>query len=289
MKKFNFIYGAVAAVAMMFASCNLNNQPKFDDADAFVAFNKSAISVDEFGGSVDVPVLLTSLAGLEGTATIEVVDSLTTAKAGVHYSIVGEKSLSFTKDAPLQNLKINVIDNSEFEGDKVLVLNIIEANGANLGANTTCTITFVDDEHPLGFMLGTYSCQAQSNFNDVVEYNVVLEKDAKDINTVWVSNMVPGGTNQKIYGIVNEDRTQVKFPVDQTIATSSSYPSILLKGFYAEDQSEIPTGGYITGNIIEEEGVLYIVIEDFYGSCVFDASGAQLGWYELLLYSVWAK
>jgi PBP1b-binding outer membrane lipoprotein LpoB len=39
MKKFNFIYGAVAAVALIFASCS-NEQPKFDDADAFVAFTK---------------------------------------------------------------------------------------------------------------------------------------------------------------------------------------------------------------------------------------------------------
>ena len=101
--------------------------------------------------------------------------------------------------------------------------------------------------------------------------------------------MVPGGTNKKVYGTVNADKTMISIPVDQTIATSSSYPTILLHGFYGEDGSAIPTGGTIDAEIIEEEGQIYIVIRDIYGSHVFDASGAELGWFELLLGSVWTK
>ena len=91
MKKFNFIYGAVAAVALIFASCS-NEQPKFDDADAFVAFTKSTVSIDEIGGSVEVPVLLTSLGGLEevegvsvGTVGISVDPSSTTIISILEY------------------------------------------------------------------------------------------------------------------------------------------------------------------------------------------------------------
>ncbi len=286
MKKFNFIYGALIACAMTFAACNPNDYPEFDDADAFVAFTSSTLSVDETAGSVDVPMLLTSLAGLEGTATVEVVDSLTTAKEGVHYTIEGSKTLNFTKAEPSRKMTIKVVDNGDFTGDVKLVLNIVGATGVNLGKNVTCTITIVDDEHPLGALLGTYKTVGESNFGGTVEGQVVLEKDEKDINTVWIGNMVPGGTSKYVYGIVNAEKTEIKIPVGQVIATSSSYPLITLEAYGAPDYNAIPTGGNITA-YIQEDGS--IVINDYYGSCVFDASGAQLGWFELLLGTVWTK
>ena len=295
MKKFNFIYGAVAAVALIFASCS-NEQPKFDDADAFVAFTKSAVSIDEIGGSVEVPVLLTSLGGLEEVEGVSVgtvgisVDPSSTAVKGVHYEIEGTGNLSFTKDAPTQTIKVKILDNDKFTGDVKLVLTFNNVIGKfSEGKNNTCTITIVDDEHPLGFLLGSYACQGESNFGGTVEDVITIVKDEKDINTVWIGNMVPGGTSKQVYGIVNEDRTEIKIPVGQTIATSSSYPSILLHGFAYPEYDEIETGGNITAHIVEEDGQIYIVIQDFYGSHVFDASGAELGWIELLLGSVWTK
>lgn len=288
MKKFNYILGALVAGAMTFTSCDLNNSPKFNDADAFVAFTKTTISAEETSGSVEVPVLLTSLAGLEGKAVIEV-DTASTAVEGVHYIIEGETSVAFTKETPTQKLKVKIVDNTEFTGDVKLVLNITSVEGVNLGKNTACTITIVDDEHPLGYLLGDYKLQSESNFGGTVEDIVTLYKDENDINTVWIGNMVPGGTSEKIYGIVNEDKTIISIPVDQTIAKSSTYPTILLHGFYGEDGTAIPTGGTIDAEIIEEDGQIYIVIRDFYGSHVFDANGADLGWFELLLGSVWTK
>lgn len=288
MKKFNYILGALVAGAMTFTSCDLNNSPKFNDADAFVAFTKTTISAEETSGSVEVPVLLTSLAGLEGKAVIEV-DTASTAVEGVHYIIEGETSVAFTKETPTQKLKVKIVDNTEFTGDVKLVLNITSVEGVNLGKNTACTITIVDDEHPLGYLLGDYKLQSESNFGGAVEDIVTLYKDENDINTVWIGNMVPGGTSEKVYGIVNEDKTIISIPVDQTIAKSSTYPTILLHGFYGEDGTAIPTGGTIDAEIIEEDGQIYIVIRDIYGSHVFDANGAELGWFELLLGSVWTK
>ncbi|MBE6309734.1 MAG: hypothetical protein E7080_01595 [Bacteroidales bacterium] len=289
MKKFNYILGALVAGAMTFTSCNLNNSPKFNDADAFVAFTKTAISVDETAGSAEVPVLLTSIEGYYGTIAISV-DPSSTAKEGLHYKIKEGASMSFTPEKKSNVLKIEIIDNAEFTGDVKLVLNIGTVIGTfNKGKNTQCTITIVDDEHPLGYLLGDYKLQSESNFGGAVEDIVTLYKDENDINTVWIGNMVPGATSEKVYGIVNEDKTIISIPVDQTIAKSSTYPTILLHGFYGEDGTAIPTGGTIDAEIIEEDGQIYIVIRDFYGSHVFDANGAELGWFELLLGSVWTK
>ena len=286
MKKFNYILGVFAACSMFMASCS-NELPEFDDADAFVAFTSKTLSVDETGSSIDVPVLLTSLAGLQGTATIEVVDSLSTAVAGENYVIEGSMSLNFTKEEPTQNLTIKVIDNGEFTGDLTLTLNIVSMDGANLGANTTCTVTIVDDEHPLGFLFGSYSAVAESNFGGVtVDGTVYMVKDNSDVNVVWIGNMVPGATTEYVYGIVNDDKTEIKIPVGQTINTQSNYPTVTLEGYAYPDMDRMSAGASITA-YIQEDGS--IVINDAYGACVYDASGSQLGWFELLVGSVWTK
>ena len=254
MKKFNFIYGAVAAVALTFASCNLNDHPKFDDADAFIAFSKTSLSVNEFGDSIDVPVMLTSLAGLEGTATIEV-DSTSTAVEGVHFSFAGEKSVSFTKDAPIQNLKLNIIDNDEFAGDVNIVLNITSATGANVGGVSKCTITIADDEHPLKPILGTYKAYAYTGRGEF-DYEVTLAMDPSDVQMVWIYDLEPyfgsygyssaNGYNM-FYGIVNDDLTQITIPAKQKLCPGhSSYGNIEMVLYDAE------AGTVAEGDIIVE-------------------------------------
>jgi hypothetical protein len=77
---------------------------------------------------------------------------------------------------------------------------------------------------------------------------------------------------------VNEEKTELKIPVKQTIAVSSSYPSILFEGFYGPDgATEIPDGGSVTGLIQDGK----IVILDEIGSHVYNASNASAGWYNI--------
>lgn len=227
MKKFNFIYGAVAASMMLFASCS-NDQPKFDDADAFVAFTKSTVSVNEYDGSVDVPVLLTSLAGLNGTATIEVDTEASTAVEGTHFSFAGEKTLTFSKEAPTQYLKLNIIDNDEFGGDKKIVLKITSADGANLGNAKTCTVNIADDEHPLKPILGTYNAYGDTGRGEYT-YEVTLAMDPDDVQKVWIYDIEPyfagygyiaANGYQQFYGIVNDDLTQINIPAKQKLGYS---------------------------------------------------------------------
>ena len=269
MKKFNFIYGAVAASMMFFASCS-NDYPTFDDADAFVAFSSTTLSVDEFGGSIDVPVLLTSLGGLQGTATIEVDTENSTAEEGVHFSFAGDKTLNFTKDAPTQNLTLNIIDNDYFGGDKKIVLKITSATGVNLGASITCTVTIADDEHPLKPILGTYNAYAYTGRGEY-NYEVTLVMDETDVQKVWICNLEPyfagygyiasRGYNM-FYGIVNDDLTQITIPAKQKLG----YDDVQLLAIDFTDYSiadsdifvDIKDGGkvleFVTTWGVEEDG-----------------------------------
>ena len=228
--------------------------------------------------------MLTSLSGISGSVDFVIeTDSVKGAVEGVNYKLGNEsKTLTFTKDAPSQSIIIEPIDNDTFTGDVKFTIKLTNAQGATLGASKTCVVTIEDDEHPLSFILGTMTAVGPSYFNGEEEWTVVFGKDDTDLNKVWITNLVKGGSSASspVYGVVNEERTEIHIPVGQEIAVSSSYPHILLEGFYgAEGEEDIPTGGYITG-LIDENGT--ITIQDWFGSHVYsDDAGTSAGWYNI--------
>lgn len=282
MKIFKLALGMAAG--LLLASCNINELPEYDDSNAFVAFTSSAVSVGEEEGSKQVEVLLTSIGGIETTVNFEVTPAETAgAVEGKHYTIEGSKSLTFKKDAPTQKITLNIIDNDTFDGDVKFTIKLLDPEGVQLGASKTCSVTIEDDEHPLLFILGTLSAKGVSDFNGDTEWEVRIAKDDSDLSKVWIYNLVPGGSSSSspVYGIVNDDKTEIRIPVGQEVAVSSSYPHILLNGFYGDTEEKIPTGGYITGEIAEDGT---ISIKDYFGSQVFsdDAASNSLGWYNLM-------
>lgn len=282
MKIFKLALGMAAG--LLLASCNINELPEYDDSNAFVAFTSSSVNVGEEEGSKQVEVLLTSIGGIETTVNFEVTPAETAgAVEGKHYTIEGGKSLTFTKDAPTQKITLNIIDNDTFDGDVKFTIKLLDPEGVQLGASKTCSVTIEDDEHPLLFILGTLSAKGVSDFNGDTEWEVRIAKDDSDLSKVWIYNLVPGGSSSKspVYGIVNDEKTEIRIPVGQEVAVSSSYPHILLNGYYGDTEEKIPTGGYITGEIAEDGT---ISIKDYFGSQVFsdDAASNSLGWYNLM-------
>ena len=290
MKIFKLALGMAAG--LLLASCNINELPEYDDSNAFVAFTSSAVSVGEEEGSKQVEVLLTSIGGIETTVNFEVAPAETAgAVEGKHYTIEGGKSLTFTKDAPTQKITLNIIDNDTFDGDVKFTIKLLDPEGVQLGASKTCSVTIEDDEHPLLFILGTLSAKGVSDFNGDTEWEVRIAKDDSDLSKVWIYGLVPGGSSSSspVYGIVNDEKTEIRIPIGQEVAVSSSYPHILLNGYYGEEGDEkIPTGGYLTGTIAEDGT---ITLQDWFGSQVFsdDAASNSLGWYNLMQAGVTLK
>ncbi len=298
MKIFKLTYGLMAATMLSLASCNLNEYPEFDDANAFVAIQKSSASVAENGDVLEIPVMLTSLSGIAGSVDFTITPAETAgAKEGEQFKILNDsKTLTFTKDAPTQYIRIQPIDNDTFSGDTKFTINLANSQGAQLGANKSCVVTIEDDEHPLSFILGTLTAKGTSYFNGEQEWEIVLSKDAEDLSKVWITNLVPGGSSSSspVYAIVNDEKTEIHIPVKQEIALSSSYPHILLEGFYGDHSAfgiedghttdgdeDIPNGGYITG-LIAADGTITLI--DWFGSCVYtdDAATASAGWYNIM-------
>ena len=293
MKIFKLALGMAAG--LLLASCNINELPEYDDSNAFVAFTSTAVNVGEEAGSTEVEVLLTSIGGIETTVNFEVVPAETAgAVEGTHYTIEGSKTLKFTKDAPTQRIKLNIVDNETFDGNVKFNINLTDANGVQLGASKTCTVTIQDNEHPLLFILGTYVSKtplvsAFSSRGQWDAHEITIERDPDDISKVWISNLEPyfataglkAPTYNYFYGIVNEEKTEIRIPCSQeTGYVDSDGIGISLYGFEDPTADSEPMQ---SGNIImkiQDDGKT-LLIENAFGVC--KTSDLQGGWYNIVL------
>ena len=223
-KNTTIVLAALAAVAL--ASCN-NDQPEFNDKDAFVSFTDTKATIDENKATLEIPVQLSSLKGKEGTVDFEITpDESAPAVEGTNYTVANaSRTLTFTKESNVQNIKLNIVDLAgTFTGDLRLTIKLKNAQGVNLGAENTFQVTIADLDHPLAFMLGTFSASGTSQYNGAETWTVKIAKDDKDVNKVWITNMVLGGSSAAypIYGTVNEEKTEIRIPAYQVMMKSSS-------------------------------------------------------------------
>lgn len=204
MKLLSKILMFVAAIAL-FSSCDgLNEAPEFSDSNAFVAFSSKTIGVKETATSLSIPVSLVSLKGIENDVYYTVKSN--TAQEGEHFTINGNKSLSFSKDATTANIEVQIIDNDEFEGDISFTIELSDPGSVDLGAMSSIVVTIEDDEHPLAAILGAFTARGTSYFNGASEWTVTIVKDADDLSKVWISNLVVDGTSVAVYGVVNAEK-----------------------------------------------------------------------------------
>lgn len=277
MKIFKLTYGLMAATMLSLASCNINDYPTFDDANAFVAFQSGTVTAEEGGAAVKIPVLLTSLSGISATIEVEVVDS--TAKEGTDFS-VESKSLTFTKEAPEQYITINITNDNEYTGSRAFSLILKESN-VKLGAAKKCIVNIADDEHPLLFLFNTYTAHYADYWGD--EYDVVgtITRDANDDTKVWFNDFftpwltLSNGFHTSFYGIVNAEKTEIAIPAGQATGVSSGGNPIVL---YVGDTEDLSGELYDSG-----KNLIVKIVDEGAALIPQQAYGASNGssWYDL--------
>lgn len=290
MKINKLTYGLLAATMFSFVSCDINEYPKFDNANAFVAIQQTSASISETGEELSIPVMLTSLGGMNGSVDFEITpDEQKGAVEGTHYTILNDsKTLNFTADAATQYIKFKIIDNDVFGGDVKMTITLKNAQGVQLGASKTCVVTIEDDEHPLAFILGTMTAIGYDYFSDGAEeeWTATFEKDPADLTKVWIYNICSGGCSLPVYGIVNEEKTEIRIPVGQATANTSSH-DVILEGFRDNGETDIENGDCIIGKI-SEDGT--ITIEDWFGAHAYSAGTTNsAGWYAIEMGGVFKK
>lgn len=263
---------ALTLGAFLFASCDINEVPKFNDSDAFVAFNSASVSVVETVGTVNIPVTLASLSGLSATVSIEAVDG--TAKSGVNYTVT-TSSVSFSENAATQNIVVDIKNIDGFTGDLKFTLKLGNTGDVNAGSENVCTVTIVDKDHPLEAILGDYNFKATDYWGDEWDYTVNVVKHPTDISKVYFYNLnsylnslgYSAPTYNVYEAVVNDEKTIITLPLGQDFGGYG----FTLVGY---DGSNYITSGNIEMEVDTETGV--IVISDYFG-----AYSATNGLYDL--------
>lgn len=253
---------ALTLGAFLFASCDINEVPKFNDSDAFVAFNSASVSVVETVGTVNIPVTLASLSGLSATVSIEAVDG--TAKSGVNYTVT-TSSVSFSENAATQNIVVDIKNIDGFTGDLKFTLKLGNTGDVNAGSENVCTVTIVDKDHPLEAILGDYNFKATDVWGDEWDYTVNVVKHPTDISKVYFYNLnsylnsigYSAPTYNVYEAVVNDEKTIITLPLGQDFGGYG----FTLVGY---DGSNYITSGNIEMEVDTETGV--IVISDYFGA-----------------------
>lgn len=250
MKSLYTYIGAVLAAASILASCDKNEPSKFNDKDAFVAFDKTSLTLSE--GSEDVlkiPVTLASVAGLEETIKFEVKEpEKKAAKQGVNFELLTKSgTLSFNAENRTRYIEVKAIPDGEYTGDLQFTIVINGTESIKAGSENTCTVTVSDIDHPLGFMLGEYTATGVNYWDGPCTWTMTFFKDADDDYKVWIDNLFQNdsfaGADTRYYGIVNEDLTSLNIPFGQESEYKYSNGNpITLLGFDGEN-------GYETGSV----------------------------------------
>ncbi len=245
---------AIAATAVL-ASCDKNLPPKFDDKDAFVAFDDVTVTVSEDytakngDATVKVPVTLASVAGLDATIKFTIAEpEAKAAKAGVNYELVTTSgTLSFNAQDRTQYIEFKTLADGQYTGDLTFDIVLSGTETLAVGSESVCTVKITDVDHPLGFMLGAYTASGDNYWDGPVTWKMTFYKDEKDEHKVWIENLfqVDNWANSKTryYGVVNDDATILNIPFGQnTEYKYSNGNPVQLLGFDGEN-------GYDSGSV----------------------------------------
>lgn len=286
MKLLKLTYGLLAAAALSLASCDVNDMPEFNDGDAYVAFTNATPKVGEAAGSVKIPVMLVSKAGLSATVAIEVDTEQSTAVEGKDFTIES-KTLTFDKENATQYITVKLIDDDVFTGNRIVKLKLGETS-MKLGAAKVCTLSIEDDEHPLKFILGSYSASTQSAFSGRgpwPNHTITITRDNDDVNKIWIANLDPYFAQygyvapdcNMFYATVSEDKTTISIPCGQEVG----YENVCLYGFVdpTVETEELIENGSLEIKILNDGNTLQF--QNAVGVC--RSADLQSGWFNILL------
>lgn len=223
---------------ILMVSCNVNDNPVFDDSEAFVAFDSGTMSVKESVGEISIPVTLASVQGLAVTISYEAVESpdstvipaSSAAVAGKDFELLDAAgTLSFTSEARTQYVKIKIIEHKgTYTGDLKFQIRIKNSGSVKVSREDNIVVTITDNDHPLNAILGTYTCKGKSYFNGDVAWDMTFTKDPGDVSIVWIKGIAYGfAEGGGFYGTVTMKDNQpasIAIPIGQinTVNTTSS-------------------------------------------------------------------
>lgn len=265
------LYKYVACVLALAgaASCTeLNQTPVFEESKSFVAFDKTAISVDENAGTVTLPLTLACPTTQPVTVAYSVTDG--TAKKGANYTLADEAAVVvFDGESYHQSITLNIVnfattdERSGYTGDLTFTVALESAGDFELGFAKTCTVKIVDLDHPLADILGSYACSGFEYWDGDVTWTANFVKDDDDETVVWIDAFLPmfegsyPSMDFRVYGNVSDDHKTITIPAGQVAASKNGSYNVQFNAFdgtYILDEGNIVLTMDESGAFVSDTG-----------------------------------
>ena len=259
MKRSIIKYFAILSAVLLVSSCEWN-PPTFDTADSFIAFTAAGSAVPETGGMIAIPVLVTSAAGQPAVSVTFDFDEASVAVEGEDFTLVNaSNTLEYSNGAGYDTIWIQPIDNDVFTGNILLIINLTSnTNNYPFGVTSSHNLTIIDNEHPLGDWIGSFSVDAVDywSYFGPETWTVTTEPDPSDVNNLIVTGMGSGYSEYtSVTGVVDLDAKTITFSAGSEIGTHADYSGPI--AIYLGDEGGGIYEEPIVGDI-NDDGSIYV-------------------------------
>jgi len=276
MKKSIIKYFAILSAVLLVSSCEWN-PPTFDAADSFIAFTASSSGVAEQGGMIGIPVLVTAESSAPAVSVTFDFDESSAAVEGEDFTLVNtSNTLDISDGWGYDTIWIQPIDNDVFTGNILLIINLTSnTNSYAFGVTSSHTLTIIDNEHPLGNWIGSFSVDAVDywSYFGPETWTVTTEPDPSDVNNLIVTGMGSGYSEYtSVTGVVDLDAKTITFSAGAEIGTHADYSGPI--AIYLGDEGGGIYEEPIVGDI-NDDGSIYV---DLLGVKFVGGLNAGLTW-----------
>ncbi len=258
MKRILLKYLAIIITVLMVTSCE-KERIVWDNAESFVAFAGASSQAAEQGGPVGIPVMVVTTSSSATSVTFDFDAESSTAVEGTHFSLVNASKILDISGGGYDTIWIQPIDNEIFTGNLNIVITLLSNTGDyNWGAQDAHTLTIMDNEHPLGDWIGSYSVTATDywSYFGPETWSVSTSPDPDDPYNLVVLGLGTGYSEwTPITGVVDLEAKTITFSPGSEIGTHSSYsgPLAIFKGDVAGNLYEEPIVGEV-----RDDGSIYV-------------------------------
>ena len=243
----------LAVMTSLFAACSNDDMEYNTEEGVVVEFEQTTMQVRENENVFNVPVKVTGKRN--GNIQLKITTAETgenPAKDGTNY-VVTDKTLNLNPDtlsSGVINVEIRTLDDGESNNDRTFTVTIAEANGAEIGAAKTATITILNNDGFYEAMMGDWTMTGYDANGSQFSYDVKLsgptdptDPDYEKTLTATVTNMLGGGET-------------LTFPFEYTFDVMSHSGQIV---WYIDDSvvSHLQDGTPLTFMYLGTDGYVY--------------------------------
>lgn len=143
---------ALGLSAFVMTACSDSDDSYNTSSDVTVSFGETSVIADEDydGTMTNIPIVVDGQTNGKVTVTLEITE--TTAIEDVHFYVT-TKTLNIGEGDKSVNFEFHPTGDDEVNEDRSFTVSIVKAEGATIGANSSCEVKLLDDDY---YMLDIY-------------------------------------------------------------------------------------------------------------------------------------